>query len=118
MKKTVIHNQAENSLGPFRSVTANLQFEKRDGTMSRPVTRVSFERGDSVAAMLYKPESQKIPENPQENGGGLDSEDEDIEIIEVSLEEARIMMDEGQIVDAKTVIALQWFSQLQPIVLV
>jgi ADP-ribose pyrophosphatase len=37
----------------FRVVRARLQYRRFDGTMSAPVTRISFERGDSVGVLLY-----------------------------------------------------------------
>ena len=45
---------------------------------------------------------------PRAEGGGLDEEHEDIEIVEVRLEEAWHLLESGKIVDAKTIIALQW----------
>ena len=41
-------------------------------------------------------------------GGGVDREAEDIEIIEIPLEMALEMVDSGEISDGKTVILLQW----------
>lgn len=43
-----------------------------------------------------------------ENGGGLDHEHEDIEVVELSLPDAYSMIGTGEIIDAKTIIALQW----------
>lgn len=37
----------------FRIIEARLRFEKYDGTMSEEVTRLVFERGDSVAALVH-----------------------------------------------------------------
>jgi nudix-type nucleoside diphosphatase (YffH/AdpP family) len=39
----------------FKIEEARLRFERYDGTMSEPVRRLSFERGDSVAALLIDP---------------------------------------------------------------
>jgi len=41
-------------------------------------------------------------------GGGLAEEGEDIEVLEVSFDHALAMIADGRIVDAKTVILLQW----------
>ncbi|ARM87788.1 GDP-mannose pyrophosphatase [Rhizobium sp. CIAT894] len=41
-------------------------------------------------------------------GGGLDEEHEDIEILEVPLDEAAAMIETGEIFDAKTIVLLQW----------
>jgi nudix-type nucleoside diphosphatase (YffH/AdpP family) len=45
-------------------------------------------------------------------GGGLDSEQEDIEVLEVSFEEALKMVSDGTIRDAKTIMLLQ-YAKLQ-----
>ena len=42
------------------------------------------------------------------NGGGLAHEGEDIEVLELPFEEALAMIDEGRIVDAKTIMLLQY----------
>ena len=42
-------------------------------------------------------------------GGGLAHEGEDIEVVELSLDEAWAAVERGDIVDAKTLIALLWF---------
>ena len=44
------------------------------------------------------------------SGGGLVSEHEDIQVVEIPLEEAMKMVDAGEICDAKTIIALQWLK--------
>jgi len=41
-------------------------------------------------------------------GGGLAAEGEDIEVLELPLDEAVAMIGEGRIVDAKTMLLLQW----------
>jgi nudix-type nucleoside diphosphatase (YffH/AdpP family) len=45
-------------------------------------------------------------------GGGLQDEGEDIEVLEMPLAEALTMVANGEIVDAKTILLLQW-AQLQ-----
>jgi ADP-ribose pyrophosphatase len=42
-------------------------------------------------------------------GGGAPGEEEDIEVMKVPAAKAMSMMDRGEIVDGKTLIALQWF---------
>jgi len=44
----------------------------------------------------------------QGEGGGLAHEDEDIQLVEMGFDEARRMMQNGEIRDAKTFIALTW----------
>ncbi len=45
---------------------------------------------------------------PLENGGGLDEEHEDIEVVEVPFDDALQMVETGEITDAKTVLMLYW----------
>jgi ADP-ribose pyrophosphatase len=42
------------------------------------------------------------------DGGGLDEEHEDIEVLELSLDRAVAMVESGEIVDLKTIALLQW----------
>lgn len=44
------------------------------------------------------------------SGGGKESEDEDIQVIEIPLKQALMMIKTGEICDAKTIIALQWLQ--------
>src|SRR4051794_29667419 len=37
----------------FRLTRAKLQYRRFDGQLSAPITRLSFERGDSVGVLLY-----------------------------------------------------------------
>jgi nudix-type nucleoside diphosphatase (YffH/AdpP family) len=48
------------------------------------------------------------PEMRIGRGGGLASEGEDIEVIELAFDEALAMIDDGRIVDAKTIMLLQY----------
>ncbi|MFN2424538.1 MAG: NUDIX domain-containing protein, partial [Cryomorphaceae bacterium] len=42
-------------------------------------------------------------------GGGLAEENEDIELVRITLERAKEMLEKGEFRDAKTIIGLQWF---------
>ena len=44
-------------------------------------------------------------------GGGLDSEHEFIEVVEMPIARLLHMLDRGQILDGKTIVALQWLSR-------
>ena len=44
----------------FHIVRAKLQFRRFDGEMSAPITRISFERGDSVGVLLYDPAEDAV----------------------------------------------------------
>ena len=45
------------------------------------------------------------------DGGGLDSEHEYIEVVEMPIDDAMQLLDGGRVADAKTIIALQWFRE-------
>jgi nudix-type nucleoside diphosphatase (YffH/AdpP family) len=62
--------------------------------------------GSSERIILYCAEvdgSERISK-----GGGVASEDEDVDVLELSYQEAWEALDSGKIVDAKTIIALNW----------
>ncbi len=42
-------------------------------------------------------------------GGGLEEEAEDVEVVELPVSESRRMLDAGEITDAKTLVLLHWF---------
>ena len=44
----------------FRVIRATLQYRRFDGRMSDPVTRINFERGDSVGVLLYDPDQDAV----------------------------------------------------------
>ncbi len=44
----------------FRVVRATLQYRRFDGQMSDPVTRINFDRGDSVGVLLYDPQDDAV----------------------------------------------------------
>lgn len=168
----------------FRIDEVTLQHETFFGTMSKPITRLNLDRGDSAAALIHnvdtncilfteqfryptyekgpgwmlelpagvldkdeKPEQTMIRELVEEIGyrvpslqfistfylspggtseriwlfygkvkneniisvgGGLVEEGEDIRVVQIPVREAFDKMTTGEIVDAKTIIGLQW----------
>jgi ADP-ribose pyrophosphatase len=44
----------------FRIVRTRLQYRRFDGSLSKPVTRISFERGDSVGVLLHDPQGDAV----------------------------------------------------------
>jgi nudix-type nucleoside diphosphatase (YffH/AdpP family) len=50
------------------------------------------------------------PADKVSEGGGLKEEGEDIEVVETRLQEAAVMIATGEIVDAKTVVLIQYLS--------
>lgn len=172
----------------FRVDEVEVSYEQFDGEMSPRVRRLVFERGDSVAALVFHREREtvllvnqfKLPawrrngpgwitetvagilepgEDPEEAmlrelreeagyaaarlekigefyvspggtseriflyyvevseaqrigpGGGLRSESEDIRTVELTLEELRKEVEEGKVLDAKTLVAAMWLLE-------
>lgn len=173
----------------FKIDKATLQYEKFDGSLSKESYRLNFNRGHSVAVLLYNPEDKTLiftrqfrfpafvgaPEHawileivagmlePDESpeatvvrealeetgyrisdpqfiyeffvspggtsekiflyfatvfssaresaGGGIVEEGEDIRVEHIPVKQALSMMNNGEICDAKTIIALQWFEK-------
>ena len=184
MKVRVLEESREYD-GFFKIDKATLQYEKFDGEMSEEITRLNFNRGDSVAVLLYDEKKDSVilvkqfrypayvnhgpgwilevvagamergqdavsvaraelveeagyqvgdlefisrfyvsPGGTSErihlylglahrkvgSGGGLISEHEDIQVVEIPLDEAMEMVETEEIRDAKTIIALQWLK--------
>jgi ADP-ribose pyrophosphatase len=189
MKKVILVEKKRVFDGIFKIDEARLYYEKFNGQMTPEVRRLNFERGDSVAALLFNLSTQKIilvnqfkyptyekgpgwitetvagmidaNESPETavrreileetgfqvsnveyistfyvspggtserislyytevknehkigEGGGAAKENEDISIIELSLEEAMKQVKEGMLVDAKTIIGIFWLQNRQ-----
>jgi GDP-mannose pyrophosphatase NudK len=62
----------------------------------------SYSERISFFVVPYSPSDRRGP------GGGLRDEGEDIEILEPTLDEALVMIERGEIIDAKTIILLQY----------
>jgi ADP-ribose pyrophosphatase len=57
----ILDHTTEYSFGDlFRVVRARLQHRRFDGSMSGPITRINFERGDSVGVLLYDPQDDAV----------------------------------------------------------
>lgn len=63
--------------------------------------------GSSERVQLFFAETSSNDRNT--SGGGLPSENEDIELVRISLDRAKAMLESGRFRDAKTLIGLQWF---------
>ncbi|OXB04573.1 NUDIX domain-containing protein [Flavobacterium plurextorum] len=61
----------------------------------------------AVTEILYLFTGQYDESMKVSDGGGLDSEQENIEVLEYTFDEAYAMIESGEIVDAKTIILLQ-----------
>ncbi len=62
----------------------------------------------AVTEKMYLFVAEYSDEMKINSGGGLQSEDEEIEVLEISLEEAFQMIYTGEILDAKTIMLLQY----------
>lgn len=61
----------------------------------------------SVTERLYFFVGEYHPEGRRSDGGGLASDGEDIEVLELPLDEAIVMISRGEIADGKTIMLLQ-----------
>jgi nudix-type nucleoside diphosphatase (YffH/AdpP family) len=59
-KVEILHTETGYKKAIFRIVEAKLRHERFDGTMSREITRLSLERPDAVAAIMYNPEDDAV----------------------------------------------------------
>ena len=62
----------------------------------------------SVTERLHFFAAPYTPADRVSDGGGLVEEGEDIEVLELDVDEALAMVDDGRIADAKTIMLLQW----------
>ncbi|PRZ04463.1 nudix-type nucleoside diphosphatase (YffH/AdpP family) [Isoptericola sp. CG 20/1183] len=82
------------------------------GVTVGPVTHV-FTAYMSPGSVTEKVHFYAAPYSPADRtgpGGGVAAEGEDIEIVELSLGSALAMIDDGRIVDGKTIMLLQWWA--------
>jgi len=68
----------------------------------------SFMSPGAVTEKIHFFIAEYEPEMRVGSGGGLAGEGEDIEVLELPIEEALAMVDDGRIADAKTIILLQY----------
>jgi nudix-type nucleoside diphosphatase (YffH/AdpP family) len=84
--------------------------EEELGVAVGPLTRV-FDVWMSPGSVTERLHFFAAPYTPAERisaGGGLAEEGEDIEVVELDVDEALAMVDDGRIADAKTILLLQW----------
>ena len=67
----------------------------------------TFSSPGAVAERLHLFLARYDSSSTRQRGGGLESEGEDIEVIELSLKGAYEMIANGQIIDAKTIVLIQ-----------
>ncbi|UJQ93662.1 NUDIX domain-containing protein [Mariluticola halotolerans] len=99
--ETCARREAEEETGYHPT---NLRFAFRTYTSPGAVT-------ECVHCFIAEYEADRRPSA----GGGLESEGEDIEILELQFEEALAMISRGEIIDAKTIMLLQYAALNQMI---
>jgi nudix-type nucleoside diphosphatase (YffH/AdpP family) len=84
--------------------------EEETGYSVRAVTKVfeAFMSPGAVTEKLHFFVAEYDPASKRGAGGGLADEGEDIEVLELAFDEAVAMMARGDIVDAKTIMLLQY----------
>lgn len=84
--------------------------EEETGYIVKDVTKVmeAYMSPGSVTENLYLFVAEYSKEMKASDGGGLAHEQEEIEVLEISFEEALRMMEAGEIRDAKTIMLLQY----------
>ena len=77
--------------------------------IDRPVKVLeSFMSPGSVTERLHLFVAEYDPASRVNAGGGVESEEEDIETLELGFDQALAMVKSGEILDAKTIMLLQW----------
>jgi nudix-type nucleoside diphosphatase (YffH/AdpP family) len=77
--------------------------------IERPVKVIeSFMSPGSVTERLHLFVAEYDPASRVAAGGGVEAEEEDIETLELGLDQALTMVEAGEILDAKTIMLLQW----------
>jgi len=94
-EETIIHEIAEETGYQVSKVNPLFYFYPTPG-------------GSNEKVYLYFAEIEK--KDQITSGGGVTTEGEDILVQEISFTNAFKMLDSGEIMDAKTIIALQWFK--------
>ena len=77
--------------------------------IDRPVKVLeAFMSPGSVTERLHLFVAEYDPSSRVTAGGGIESEEEDIETLELGFDQALAMVQSGEILDAKTIMLLQW----------
>lgn len=93
-----------------------LEAEEETGYRVKSVRKIyeAFMSPGSVTERLHFFIGEYQPQDRISDGGGLAEEGEDIEVLEIPFELALAMIDDGRIMDGKTIILLQYLKQLIP----
>lgn len=87
-----------------------LEVEEETGYQVQTIQKVfeAYMSPGSVTEKLYFYVAEYTPKDKLNNGGGIASEGEDIEVLELTFEKALKMMTTGEIQDGKTIMLLQY----------
>ena len=98
----------ENNDDPTSTIIREI--EEETGFKVEKATKIFelYSTPGSVTEKLHYYYAEYTCNDKKSEGGGLDEEHEDIEVIELPFEEAFLKMERGEIMDAKTVILLQY----------
>ncbi len=93
-----------------------LEAEEETGYRVGSVRKIfeAFMSPGSVTERVHFFVGEYQPEDRVADGGGLAEEGEDIEVLELPFAEALAMVDDGRIMDGKTIILLQYLKALMP----
>jgi nudix-type nucleoside diphosphatase (YffH/AdpP family) len=86
------------------------EVEEEVGYKINKATKVleAYTSPGAVTEKMYMFIAEYSDEMKVNSGGGVDSEDEDIEVLEIPFKEATEMMNSFKIIDAKTIMLLQY----------
>lgn len=100
----IVEDDEDPSVGIIREI------EEETGYKVEQVKKIFelYSTPGSVAEMIHYYVAEYSSDQKVSDGGGLEEEKEEIEVIELSFEEAFIKINSGEIKDAKTVILLQY----------
>jgi len=89
-----------------------LEAEEETGYVVRSVKKIfdAFMSPGSVTERIHFFVGEYQPHDRVGNGGGLEEEGEDIDVLELSFDEAIAMVDSGAIADGKTIMLLQYLQ--------
>jgi nudix-type nucleoside diphosphatase (YffH/AdpP family) len=96
--------------GESPEVRIRAEAEEETGYRLGEIKKVfeAFTSPGSITEKLYFFVAQYEPSMRIGNGGGLAAEGEDIEVLELPIDQALAMIDDGRIQDAKTIMLLQY----------
>lgn len=86
------------------------EVEEETGYVIDQVTKIyeAYMSAGSLTEKIYYYIAPYTPQQKKSKGGGLEEEQEEINVLEISYDDALNMLDSGVIIDGKTIIMLQY----------